>query len=216
MTELTIMTQAELQFDKNDIAAIAVAEAEKKMRMTIKELRAQLIDNDKAIGNVEEEIELLGSQIIDVKLKPKLKLIKAGLKVTKIKNFSVELHESIEVFPIDQVESSYPINGYSIHVGIMNQTSKLFDSHICIEKDSLKATQLQITAMKKYRVLKQQKDQLTQDSLDWRRKLGDMPALERQIKAALAKRQIESAKGGKELIQNLLKNFENDLKMLGE
>ena len=43
-----IVTETGMNFDKNDISAIAIAEAEKKMRMTIKKLRGQLIGTEKS------------------------------------------------------------------------------------------------------------------------------------------------------------------------
>lgn len=214
-TELTIITDAELKFDKNDIAAIAVAEAEKKMRTKIKKLRAQMSDTEQAIENIVNEIQTLGETAIEQKIKGNLKTIQAGLKATKIKNFIVDFTTHIDVFSSDEIDSTQAINEYNINLFITDK-KKSKTASMSIEHDSFTATQLQRAAMKKYGNLLQQKADLTSESLDWRRKLGDIAAFERQIKATLAKRQIESAKGGKELLRDLLKNYESDLMMLGE
>ena len=145
-----------------------------------------------------------------------MKTIQTGLKATKIKNLIVDVEETVDVYPYDKVESNHPVNGYRINIGILNKETGAFNDYFSIERESFPATQHQRTAMKSYQDLMEQKDQLTHDSLDWRRKLGDISAMERQIKAALAKRQIESTKGGKELVRDLIKNFENDLLMLGD
>ena len=211
-----IVTETGMNFDKNDISAIAIAEAEKKMRMTIKKLRGQLIGTEKAIEHVNAEIEILGLDAIRVKVKSKLKTIQTGLKVTKIKGLTTDLEESVDTMPFDETSSDHKINRYSISIGLYDKDAKCFSRTIMVESDGFKATQQQTTAMKKYQALEEQKRQFTNDSIDWRKKLSDMPALERQIKATLARRQIESAKGGKELINDLLKNFESNLLMLGE
>jgi len=215
--ELIIVSETGLQFDKNDIAAIAVAEAEKKMRMNIKKLRIRMTETEDAISHVQDEIKTLGIETIDLKTKNRIKVIKTGLKATKIKNLVVEIESSITTVALNEISADYSINSYTIRIGIWDKDTKYFSGkNIAIETDCLVATQLQRTAMKKYQTLNEQHKQLTSDSLDWRRKLGDIAAMERQIKAALAKRQIESSKGGKAIIESLLKNFENDLQLLGE
>lgn len=217
MAELTIMTKAGLQFDKNDIAAIAVAEAEKKMRAMIKKLRIQMTEVEKAVADVQEEIRIIGLETINLKTKSKIKTIKTGLKATKIKDLGVDVDASVQAFPLSEISSDYAINSYTIRIGILDKNEKsLHSANIIIETNAFTATQLQRTAMKRYQTLNEQYEKLTRDSLDWRRKLGDIAAMERMIKASLAKRQIESATGGKAIIASLLKNFENDLELLGD
>lgn len=210
-SELT--TMAELNFDKNDVASIAIAEAEVRMRQNIKNLTAQIADCDHAIQKTKEEIEKQGEILIEQKIAATVKRIKSGLKATKVKNFCVEVETQVDVYSSNN-SNKYDPNNYKISAVLYKDKEKVV-GRLTLESDCLPSNQLQKTAQKNLAVFESQKSNLTKEALEWRKKLGDMPTLERQIKAALARRQIESTKEGKALIQGLVKNFDNTVKLLG-
>ena len=213
VAELVPMT--ELNFDKDDVAAIAIAEAEKTMRQNIKTLHAQISDCEKAIENANEEIQKQGEIVIETKLAAKIKRINAGLKATKVPNFTTDVEITINSGGYKQRTLKY-MNGYVLRVVILNKDDKaIIDIDMAIERNNFPPSQLQIAAMKRLDKLKEQKTDLVNQSMDWRKKLGDMPTLERQIKAMLARDQVERTKDGKALVAKLLKNFDGTLKLLG-
>jgi hypothetical protein len=199
-----IVPTASLDFNKEDIAAIAIAEAEVKMRETFNTVRNQISDLEKAIEEINDEIRILGEDAISKKTESTLKNINAGLKVTKIKNIEVQLSKSVEN---DQ-------NRYSITIILKDKDRVL--SQMIVEKDSFPFIQTQTTALKKYFKLEDQKKQLNNEAMNWRRKLADMPMLERQIRAKLARNQIEKTKEGRAMIDELVKNFDQTVKLLGQ
>ena len=205
-----IVQTANLDFDKEDIAAIAIAEAEIKMRETVKTIRKHIVDIENAINETEDRIHILGNDAITKKTATTLKNIKAGLKTTKIKTISAELNISVNVVSTTDV----PINHYSIRIILKNKDRLI--SEMIIERDSFPAIQSQLTEMKKLHELENQKATLTSEAMDWRRKLSDMPMLERQIKAKLARHQIEKTVEGRAMINELIKNFDQTVKLLGQ
>ena len=116
MKELVPMT--ELNFDKGDVAAIAVAEAEKTMRKKVRSHHAAIADCEKAIEATKEEIQKQGEIVIQSKLAAKIKKIKAGLKATKIPNFTAKL--DITINPRGY-ESTKRTNQYNLEIAIIDK-----------------------------------------------------------------------------------------------
>ena len=88
-----------MKFNKEDIAAIAIAEAEKRMRTTIKTLQAAIIVDGKEVDRLDKEIKTIGVAEIKNKTAKLMKNIQAGLKLMKVKNLVVDL--SHEIFSRD-------------------------------------------------------------------------------------------------------------------
>ena len=212
MKELVPMT--ELNFDKGDVAAIAVAEAEKTMRKKVRSHHAAIADCEKAIEATKEEIQKQGEIVIQSKLAAKIKKIKAGLKATKIPNFTAKL--DITINPRGY-ESTKRTNQYNLEIAIVDKDDKtIVNSSMSVDKGYYGPSQLQTTAMNKLEKLKKQKTELVSEAMKWRKKLGDIATLERQFKAMIARDQIEKTKDGKALISKLLKNFDPALDLLGD
>jgi hypothetical protein len=212
MKELVPMT--ELNFDKGDVAAIAVAEAEKTMRQKVKSHHAAIADCEKAIEATKNEVVKQGEILIEKKLSPKIKNIKAGLKATKVPNLTTQLE--ITVHPRGYAPQKHT-NKYKLEAVILDKDDKnIITSSMTLESGYYSANQLQIMAMNKLEKLKEQKADLVKEAMKWRKRLGDISTLERQFKAMIARDQIERTKDGKALIAKLLKNFDPALDLLGD
>ena len=216
MATAELVPMTELNFDKDDVAAIAIAEAEKKMRQNIKDLSKQITDCEAAIIHTKDDIQKQGEAVIETKTAAAMKAIRSGLKATKVKNFLPILNMSINVCAYNEFNKNAEINTYTISAAIVSGVNlEQIGTELRLQRDSLPCSQLQKVAMKKLASLQTQKRDLTNEALSWRKKLGDMPTLERQIKAALARDQVERTKEGKALVHKLITNFDTTVKLLG-
>jgi len=193
-----------MQFDKEDVAAIAIAEAEKKMRRTIKDIKVKLSEIGKNMNEAEAMFKALGEEAIAQKTNAKMKIISAGIKATKIKDLETTLHKTINF-------SNHSANRYEIAIEMPGP-----HAHITVEKESIEITGQQKVQLKKHEKLSEIKKELVADSINWRKKLADMPMLERQVKATLARRQVETTKEGKAMVAAMIANFDQTIELLGE
>lgn len=194
-----------LEFNKDDVAAIVIAEAEKKMRLTIKDLKSSIVKTDLLIDDANDKFIQIGENLIKTNLADKLKTIRSGIKATKIKELSVDLNMSI-----NSHKNSCTI---SISTTTPQGSNKI---GIKIESKSFDITAAQKTLQTKLEKLENNKTDLINETIKWRKKLSDMPMLERQVKAALAKRQVEKMAGGTQMVKALINNLDSTVKLLGD
>jgi hypothetical protein len=213
-----LQISTEIDFDKDDVAAIAVAEAEAHIRRTINRLTAQVKYVTDGIEKSKKKVVNIGEALIEIKFAQKVKVIKAGLVQTKIPRLVVEVIANIDIPKWEILKNSSTaarhVNYYSISIVKMDKdnvesgTMKIEENSLPMNKEQHKLVKLIHDEKNKLRLLKK-------DAIDWRRKLSDIPALERQVRAKLAKDHLSKSKEGKAMIQNLINNFDETVKLLG-
>jgi hypothetical protein len=209
----------EIDFDKDDVATIAVAEAEARIRKTIQNLMAQTKQLESDIQKMQDKFYDIGDALIKTKFTSKIQTIKDGLIKTKVPHLDVRIHSNIKTVQwLDlkqNSELSKKINAYSITIVKKSKdnqrvldTITVEDSAIAINKEQRDLTKSIHDADNRLRTSKS-------ETIDWRRKLSDIPTLERQVKAKLAKDHLSKSKEGKALINGLINDFDNTVKLLG-
>jgi hypothetical protein len=209
----------EIDFDKDDVATIAVAEAEARIRKTIQNLMVQTKQLESDIQKMQDKFYDIGDALIKTKFTSKIQTIKDGLIKTKVPHLDVRIHSNIKTVQwLDlkqNSELSKKINAYSITIVKKSKdnqrvldTITVEDSAIAINKEQRDLTKSIHDADNRLRTSKS-------ETIDWRRKLSDIPTLERQVKAKLAKDHLSKSKEGKALINGLINDFDNTVKLLG-
>jgi hypothetical protein len=202
-----LMVHTEILLDKNDIVAIAVAEAEKKIRQNVAMCKAAVKNCDEKIESFEEEFELEGNAFLDKKANPRFKSIK-----TKISSLQLKLKTVLEYStqpPEYCLQYSKDINSFTISI----QTES--DCSLTIVNETFPATKSQEAIAAKIATLNQAKINFISEGNDWKRKQSDIPALERQMRAQVARNEAEKTVTGKAMVKAMLDNLDATIKMIG-
>jgi len=216
-----IVITKQIEIDKNDIANIAIAEAELKIKRMIQEMKKQLDENEAKTREKMEELATIGRNLTNAAghkkatnfIKIFSNLPRLGKK-TEYK-FTVEIETGF-VTTINHIldETSEVQNNYTVYLKFENSRTDL-KSTMQVEEGPIAIFPQQVKCAKEIQKLEQEHDRLYEDSIMWRRRLSDIPAIERQIRAKLARRQISQTQEGKEMVEELIKSIDGDIKLLG-
>ena len=210
--ELQVVT--EIDINKDDVTAIAVAEAERRLKLQIADYTQKANYLAKLITENKKDIVKLGNDMIVTKLKKMTDKIDKALKMTGIKGLECEVDISVsDTFNIEFKGAMDSVNSYSVSIILQDATQHR--QRISIESGNIPASQKQVALCKKHQKNQELHNDLNRQILETRRQLGDIPAMERQIRATLAKNSMMKHKGGKELVEEILKQVDPNMKMLG-
>jgi hypothetical protein len=195
--------QAEMHLDKNDIVAIAVAEAEKKIREQLTFIKTRIHSIEEDIEKSDQVFVCDGESLLKRKIGKKIKDFSA--KVSAL-GFGLEAEIDIDVM-IDQVEEL--TNNYLLSICGKDGT------RMKIISKSFPATKVQLDIKDQKTKMHEQKAKLLGDGVKWRSKQSDIPALERQMRAKIARAQLEKSKGGQSILKSMLKNLDDTVNLIG-
>lgn len=214
----TLEISTGIEFDKDDVATIAVAEAEVRIRKTIKQYAAQVASVERLIEINKDKIINAGKTLVDSKFAQKIKTIKAGLVKTGIPRLDVTVFTEVSAISWNQLKespSAKNFNAYSLFIVKTDKSDKQFVDKLTVEQGAFPATKEQRSLAKLIHDDNEKLTALKKESIDWRRKLSDIPMLERQVRAKLAKDHVSKTKEGKAMIEGLVNNFDETVKFLG-
>jgi hypothetical protein len=214
-----------MDFDKDDVVSIAVAEAEKRIRTKINEIGDDSTRVQEQSTALSKQYLEIGKKIIEKKIAPKLILIKRGLSTMKLSDVDFDIEVNLNVYFVDwcaycdskERERNFKIAN-TCKIILVKYDDKLNNrpaGHMDLVGISASADKTQRGISKKISDLKNEMHELKKKNVEWRRKLADIPALERQVKAALAKNHLSKSKQGKAIIENIVSNFEDTIKLIG-
>lgn len=208
-----LVVQTEVNLDKNDIVAIAVAEAEKKIRQNVIACRNRVKECEEDIEKNETRFEVEGENFLAKKSNKLFKSIET--KVSKI-GYGINVRLKFSVSSQQDANPDYPdqfINSFRIY---LMQTEKFIDRHqFAMIKKEFPITKAQAALAEKSRQLSDQKQQATEQGVEWRRKQSDIPALERQMRAEVARAEMKKSKTGQAIIKSMMDNLNNTIALIG-
>lgn len=211
----------DIRIDKGDLTAIAVAEAEVRIKNMLIELERQHKKASDEYTQVCFEIERLGMELLEKKLQPKIVGIEAGIKTMKVPNLRTNKVFTVGVASyksLPQDRNRRVVNNpnrYTVSIGFETNKVDYLNPSMEVLNGVMKATAAQVALQKKMDTLQEKRQEIQNQQLDWRRKLSDIPSLERQFKAQLAKDTLGQNKVGKEMIDKLLRNLDGSVNLLG-
>ena len=209
-----IVVTKEIDIDKNDIANIAVAEVENKIRKNIKALKKSLDTTEKAIAAAQGAFEDYSAKYttrLGNRAAKKFTRIKTAFKLSGFKEVKIDVSVSYNTTPttlLDDYEYRKKSNCYQVALMTDEGSLKLKSQFLSVTKEQVKLAKDCLDLAKK-------KQEIIDESLKWRRKMADLPSIERQFKAKIARETMGKTKEGKAIINSLLKNLDADIKMLG-
>ena len=214
--KLEICTQ--IDFNKDDVAIIAIAEAEKKIRQTIAKLSIELENKKEQLNKLNDDVVNEGENFIRNKFLKKLQTINTNLKKTGIPKLEAVVDYIPQIPSLTQLDNKVRIknaNKYIVKLVIFSKDNETRISNMEIESGCVALTKTQKNILTKTKAVDDNIKALKPQILDYRRKLSDIPTLERQIKAKLAAGHLSKTKEGRQVIESLVKNFDETIKLLG-
>lgn len=217
-----IVVKRQIDINQNDIANIAIAEAELKIKRMIRGLKEQIEENEKKTRQKLNELSEIGKNLTEAAAHKKAvnfikvftNLGRLGKKAEHKFEIKTEVGFVTDVMDILNERGREAKNTYTVILSFENARAGI-NSSMKIDYGDIKIFPQQVATAKEIRKLDEDHQVLVQDSLMWRRRLADIPAIERQFRAKIARIQIGQTEEGQALIDKLVESIDGDIKMLG-
>ena len=219
MTEekaLQVLPQIEavIKINQKDLVTVAVAEGENQMREKLRELRGIVNKLKAQIKETNKRVKKLGETHLRKKLKAKYDALRDAVYA-----FNKLLGDGMQMDIIVNDNPRSDLTNYN--------TAKIFlrkdrenagtyrDRSMVFWEEDFEFTAEQKKLVEKLEKLENDKKDTLNEAMRWRKRLSDIPSLERQIRARVVKDQMQKTKEGRALIDAMMTNFTDTVKMLG-
>jgi len=204
MKELEIVTKVD--FDKQDIVTVAMAKIERLIRKNVRESKKRRDELAGLINKAEKQIELFGKNNPPKNMVQKMSKIYKAFKFAGIlKTIGVEIEFNL---------SGPERNDYTLQIAKKDDTGKLTSQSVVIVHKSIVYTKSQTSLVAKIKKMQEEQTNITRAGVNWKAKLSDMSAVERQMRAKVVESQLNKTPEGKALINVLTKDYEQTVKAL--
>ena len=222
-------TEIMFNFDKQDLVSIAIANGEKQMRQKIKDIKHQINELD----NTEQiKLDMLIKNGEDTAAKNFEKIsmkIEGGISAMGLNDLEMEIHcdvnypkdymstKDLQNLPNKKVSKQIITNTYKIELARKKDPDfKLkTSSSFTLLFESMDGTKVQYKIMNELAELVKKRKELFNTGVEWRKKLNDIPAFERQMKAAVAKSEMTKTAEGRALLESMMTDIDSVIEMLG-
>lgn len=195
-----IVSEIGMKFNKDDIVIVAIAKIEKEIRKNIRESKARIKDIDEKINLLRSEFPKDGKSNIPKSLSKKKDLLEKSFKSSRMdKIMKIDIVHSVSM-------SENSLNSYSLVFVRMDDEGHRFGSIEAISESS-KLTQRQKAILKEHESLTKSRQDEIDNGVLWKRKLQDIPAAERQMKAIVIENEMKKTSEGAAIVDLLTKNY---------
>jgi hypothetical protein len=201
------------QIDKQDIVTVAIARGEKKIRENIKKSQIAISDIDKQINEKVKLITAHGEEAIDAALDETM--MDVGVAMTALEKYGIKVDSKDKAIDTDAILNHFKNKRER---GKPNRGSVAFvrdRQQFLIKLVELEPTKEQLQLAAEHEKLMIQKQEITHEAVNWKKKLSDMPAFERQMRAVVVQDEMNKTENGKAILAALDKNFEDAILMIG-
>lgn len=205
--ENTLAVMTELNIGMDQMVSVGVAKLERQLKTKIKEIRATIDVLKKKIEKLNGSMPKMAEAALPDVVKKARKKFETAIKSLEIKdvtfdtliNVDTDKQKNLYELTMTKNEGNY-YGGKSTIKLVKHSCAFTPDQKKCLDELSSMGTSLQ-TNNRMIVTLQQ--------------KLADAPAMERQMKARIVEQQLSTSEAGKQILDNMLANFDIDLEMLG-
>lgn len=198
-----IDTEIGMNFDKNDVVIVAMAKIESEIRRNIRESKNEISRIDKKIIDIDNEYRKNGKDNPPKVVVDKEKFYNDVIKKSK---------DSLGVITVHSVANNKDsLNSYSVMLQELDQDGKVLRSIYILQKNTSLTARQKAILKEMDNLLKERETQVSR-GVDWKKKLNDIPAAERQMKAVVVESELNKSKEGKALVDLLTKNYLGKIK----
>ncbi len=196
----------DIRIDKNDLLTVVLSRAEQKMQVAVQDAMNKVKALEKDQGKADAALKEAVSAVSGTHYKDAIEKFKAALAL---------VDATATVTTTSQLKTDNQ-NNYTDKVAVEMRVTSTggYNSSLCFSTtvpttDAIKAQIAEITG------IKASLQTAREEVVTWRKKLANLPALERQYKAKLVEAQLSKTEDGKDLLASLdLANFEDSIKAL--
>jgi len=199
------------QIDKQDIVTVAIARGEKKIREKVKEAQAAIAELNKEIDSKIKFITKHGEAAVDEALEEIS--FDVGVAITALEKYGIKAETRDREVDINAILSYHKKKNFKPNHGAISIHRDR--QQLLIKSVDIAITDDQIRLIEEHAALQTQKEQLTTEAVGWKKKLSDMPAFERQMRAVVVQDEMNKTENGKAILAALDKNFEDAILMIG-
>lgn len=199
------------QIDKQDIVTVAIARGEKKIREKVKEAQAAISDLNKQLEEKTKFITLYGEAAIETELEDTM--VDVGVAMTAIGKYNIKVETKDKNIDVNSILGAYKNKQLKPNHGSVSLVRDR--QQFLIKTVELGPTPDQIRVAEEHEKLTAQKQDITTEAVNWKKKLSDMPAFERQMRAVVVQDEMNKTENGKAILAALDKNFEDAILMIG-
>ena len=199
------------QIDKQDIVTVAIARGEKKIREKVKEAQTAISDLNKQLEEKTKFIILYGEAAIEDELEDTM--IDVAVAMTAIGKYGIKVETKDKNIDVNSILGAYKNKQLKPNHGSVSLVRDR--QQFLIRTVELGATPDQIRVAEEHEKLTVQKQDITTEAVNWKKKLSDMPAFERQMRAVVVQDEMNKTENGKAILAALDKNFEDAILMIG-
>ena len=202
----TLQFTAQMNLDKSDIVKVAVAHGERMLKKQFADLTRQADEFEKKRKELDNELDAIAKKVFTSKaLERKIADLRKALDVLATEEIAIETNV---IFNRPAKENFFKI---FLHAKTPHDGNLCFDIHKTVKP----ATKRQLAILEEINTLTEKHKANIQMAAEVRKKLADIPSLERQAHAALVESELAQTKDGKALIDAVTRNLEDTIKLLG-
>jgi len=185
------------KIDLSDVANIAVSKAETLYTTGISDARAALAENDKARKKLDESLEKAIEKVATDKVKTKVAQLEKGLKGLK---------GQVQV-QVSQAKDTK----YTVEISIQAERH----CSVCVWDEDVVVKTAEITKQRKQlETLAKEGEELRATALDLRKKLNNIPMLERQVRAKISEQKLSEYEYGAAILEAMGSDLDSMIKLL--
>lgn len=206
--ELTIVNQgavqvsADVEIDMKEIVSVGVAKMERKFGIRIKELQNKSTE----LAAEETKVEDAISEICKELTPQSIKVLQGQFTLIVDCGLSTKLDRSINLSN-NTNHYVFLLNKDGFH-GANNQSMTLSIQTIPFSDEQMELSDT-ISG------LNDQRHSVSTEIVSLRQKMDDVPKLERQMRARVVESQLTKTEDGKQILDTLMSQFEDDLSFIG-
>jgi len=212
-----------LQLDKDDVIMVGVARAEQIINDNISKERAAVTAADKETAELGEKIETARKKHVEELFAARATEVLGALKILGIAKAAVRTSHSVEVDRNAEQKKQKTWLVCTMYAGQDQMTNRVSDG-----ADGGKGRQPHITGsftevryermpedimamMTRQKELARERERAEHAAVGWKKKLMQVPVLERQMRARVAEQRLKLATGGEELLAAMMGKIESDI-----
>jgi hypothetical protein len=206
MNEVAIIS--EMRFDKQDIVIVAMAKIEANIRGKVKSFKAKANFLNSEIEQATKEIPKFGEAAPPLGFVVKMNSLNKALKTAKL---GKEVQWNIAYTCVTGLEE----NRYHLMLSHLDSKGGFVPNSGAVAATHVTPfSRVQSDYLKKIEKYTQDETDAIDQGIEWKSKLKDMPAAERQMRAVVVEAELKKTKTGKALVKLLTDNYEETIKKI--